>query len=111
MALPRRGLVRLRRGPSPAPVELQEVVPGADQGPLPPDLGEAPQEELAEAPGPLDEAEDRFRDGLPPGVQRPAALGPELPLHAGPGAEPLRDAAPRGAGAGGRLCCSFPVTR
>jgi len=45
----------LQRGPSATPVEFQQGVAWADQRTFTLDLHVAAQEELAEAPGPLDE--------------------------------------------------------
>lgn len=46
-----RGEAASGGGPSPTPVQLQEVVPGADQAPLGLDLGEAPGGGAGGTPG------------------------------------------------------------
>lgn len=67
-------------------------MPGADQRPRRPDLSEPPEEELPEPPDALDEADDRFDDGLPAGGQGLPTLPPQLPGLALLGPQRARDA-------------------
>ena len=62
-------------------VQLQQVVHRADQRPLLPHRRPAAPEELAEAAGVFDLAEDRLDDRLPPRVHRAPGQGPQLPGH------------------------------
>ena len=73
-----------RRGPSPAPEQREEVVPGTDQCSLALDRGKPAEEELPEAPGALEETEGGLREDLPPGVQGVAACRQNDPVFRNP---------------------------
>ena len=77
-----RGLAKL---PFPVAEELQQVVAGADEQPLPVHLRQTPQQELPEAPALLDLPEHRFHRLHPQGVALPAPLRPQLAAHSVPG--------------------------
>ena len=74
-----------RRGPEPE--LLQQVVPPADQGPLPVHLLQAPQQELPESPALLDLSEHWLHRLFPNREAPPAPLRPQLPPHPVPGGE------------------------
>src|SRR6266545_6676736 len=61
--------------------QLEQVVSEADEGPLAADLAEAAQPESAKAAPLLDLPEHGFRDGLAPGIHRPARRGLQLAPH------------------------------
>src|SRR5580658_11346305 len=63
--------------------ELEQIVGGADHGPLGSDLVEAAQEELAEASGMFDMAEHRFNDLLSQAVTAAPAGELEFSGHGG----------------------------
>src|SRR5690606_30376351 len=70
-------------GPSSAtsPVELQEVMRGADQGPLALHLLDAAEQKGPKASPLFDLTEGWLHDGLPPPVDGAALLSGELPSH------------------------------
>lgn len=72
-----RSATMARGGP-----ELEHIVGGTDQRPLPPDLPHPPQQELAKAASLLDLPKDRLHDGLPLGVLGTASFGPQGPAGA-----------------------------
>ena len=61
--------------------ELEQVVAGADQQPLPVNLLQAPQQELPESPALLDLTEHRLYCLHPQGVALTPPFGPQLPSH------------------------------
>src|SRR5476651_790347 len=63
--------------------ELEQIVDGADHRPLASDLVEAAQEELAEASGVFDLAEDGFDDLLSQAVAAAPAAAFEFCRHGG----------------------------
>ena len=63
-------------------IQLENVVRGAHQRPLPLHLLEAPQQKLPKASGLFDLAEHRFDHPLPFFVRGPAALRAQLVGHA-----------------------------
>ena len=79
--------------PSPEAEQLQQVVPGADQQPLPVHLRQTPQQELPESPALLDLAEHRFHRLHPEGVAFPAPFRSQLAPHPVPGRQSLGYAA------------------
>lgn len=63
------------------PVELEEVVSGADERPLSADCAEAPDEEAPEGACVFDLPVHRLHDRLAPSIDRPPLGAPELVSH------------------------------
>ena len=71
--------------PGPEEEQLQQVVAGADEQPLPVRLRQTPQQELPEAPALLDLAKHRLHRLHPKGVARTSPFRPQLAPHPVPG--------------------------
>ena len=95
---------RSGRVPSPASVQLVEVVHHADQGPIKAHLPAAPQQELTEAAGLLDLTEHRFDRDLAEPVAAFVSAAPQATPHRRTAA-----ARPHRAGAGRRLRPVLPA--